>query len=80
MSQNVDLYMSSIYVLVAETHNEPAAARQRKASISCKPDRSSFIDLCHHLLPPADGSIVSHLPQGVVLHNVALSKGGAGAT
>lgn len=45
-----------------------------------KPDGSSGVDLCHHLLSPANISVVSHFPQGVVLHNIALTKGGAGAT
>lgn len=47
---------------------------------SCKPDWSIGVDLCHHLLPPTDISKISHFPQGVVLHNVAHSEGGAGAT
>lgn len=46
----------------------------------CKPDGSSSVDLCHHLLPPTDGSIIAHFPQGKVLDNVAHSKSGAGAT
>lgn len=45
-----------------------------------KPDGSSLVDLCHHLLPPTDISIISDFPQCVVLHNIAHSKGGAGAT
>lgn len=45
-----------------------------------EPDGSSGVDLCHHLLPPANPSIVSYFPQGVVFYNVADSEGGAGAT
>lgn len=55
-------------------------ALSNKKKKSCEPDGSSGVDLSHHLLPPSDGSIVCHLPHGVVLHNVANSKGGAGAT
>lgn len=47
---------------------------------SCKPDRPMRVNLCHHLLSPTDGSVISHLPQSVVTHNIAHSKSGAGAT
>ena len=36
------------------------------------PDGAIGIDLCHHLLPPGDGAVVPHLPEGVVLDGLAL--------
>ena len=43
------------------------------------PDRPSAEDLSLHLLPPGDGPVVAHAPQGVILHHIALPEGGAGA-
>lgn len=53
---------------------------KRQPHWSCPPDGSSGVDLCHHLLPPTDGSKISHFPHGVVFDNIAHSEGGAGAT
>lgn len=53
---------------------------KRQSHWSCTPDGSSGVDLCHHLLPPTDGTKISHFPHGVVFDNIAHSEGGAGAT
>lgn len=46
---------------------------------SSPPDGPSGVDLGHHLLPAADGAVVTHLPQREVLYDVAHAEGGAGA-
>lgn len=53
---------------------------KRQSHWSCTPDGSSGVDLCHHLLPPTDGTKISHFPHGVVFDNIAHSEGGASAT
>lgn len=36
------------------------------------PDGTICIDFCHHLLPPREGAVVSHSPEGVVLDGMAV--------
>lgn len=36
------------------------------------PDGTIGVDLGHHLLPPRQGAVVTHSPEGIILDGVAL--------
>lgn len=74
--KNISGVMCYIIKLLFKTSRNTCYMFKKK---SFKPDRPSSVNLCHHLLSPTDGSIISHFPQSEVLHNIAHSKGGAGA-
>ena len=40
--------------------------------LNSTPDGAIGVDFCHHLLPPRKGAVVTDLPEGVVLDDMAL--------
>lgn len=60
--------------------HRPSCSSPLPEETSPLPDGTIGVDLCHHLLPPGQGAIVTHSPEGIILDGVALFEFSAGPT
>lgn len=76
------MYASKFFVAMIpqlqQSHQEVRIYKNTEVEsrvLKVQPDWSSCIDFNHHLVPAIDASKVAHLPQSIVLDDVALPKG-----